>query len=31
VIEDVDCVRTSYPSFAETLRALGADLCEVEA
>ena len=31
VIEDVDCVRTSYPSFAETLRALGADLSEVEA
>ena len=28
-IHDVDCVATSFPNFAETFRALGADLREV--
>ena len=26
VIEDVDCVATSFPTFAETFRSLGADV-----
>lgn len=30
VIEDVDCVRTSFPTFVETFRGLGADIVEEE-
>ncbi len=26
VVEDVDCVATSFPTFADTLRKLGADV-----
>ena len=28
VVEDVECVRTSFPTFVATMRALGADLEE---
>ncbi|MEZ4340724.1 MAG: hypothetical protein R3B82_29230 [Sandaracinaceae bacterium] len=31
VVDDVECVATSFPRFAETLAALGADIVEEEA
>ncbi len=30
VIEDVDCVATSFPAFADTFRSLGADITETD-
>ncbi len=30
VIDDVECVATSFPGFAETFRALGADVREAD-